>query len=171
MSEIREIVTRAVVGKGKKLFRLKQLVTPSNEAFSVLGCWIINHEFEATKNGNKVDVSGNFEINIWYSYDDNTKTDIARRITSYQETVKVREVIKDNLGSSTDVMARILQQPTCTNARIVGNDIEIEVIFEVLVEVIGVTKMMVTVFNNPDNIETIDDDFENEINEDFIVDS
>jgi spore coat protein E len=65
------------------------------------------------------------------------------------------------LGSSTDVMARILQQPTCTNARIVGNDIEIEVIFEVLVEVIGVTKMMVTVFNNPDNIETIDDDFEN----------
>lgn len=171
MSEIREIVTRAVVGKGKKLFRLKQLVTPSNEAFSVLGCWIINHEFEATKNGNKVDVSGNFEINIWYSYDDNTKTDIARRITSYQETVKVREVIKDNLGSSTDVMARILQQPTCTNARIVGNDIEIEVIFEVLVEVIGVTKMMVTVFNNPDNIETIVDDFENEINEDFIVDS
>lgn len=171
MSEIREIVTRAVVGKGKKLFRLKQLVTPSNEAFSVLGCWIINHEFEATKNGNKVDVSGNFEINIWYSYDDNTKTDIARRITNYQETVKVREVIKDNLGSSTDVMARILQQPTCTNARIVGNDIEIEVIFEVLVEVIGVTKMMVTVFNNPDNIETIDDDFENEINEDFIVDS
>lgn len=171
MSEIREIVTRAVVGKGKKLFRLKQLVTPSNEAFSVLGCWIINHEFEATKNGNKVDVSGNFEINIWYSYDDNTKTDIARRITSYQETVKVREVIKDNLGSSTDVMARILQQPTCTNARIVDNDIEIEVIFEVLVEVIGVTKMMVTVFNNPDNIETIDDDFENEINEDFIVDS
>lgn len=170
MSEIREIVTRAVVGKGKKLFRLKQLVTPSNEAFSVLGCWVINHEFEATKNGNKVDVTGNFEINIWYSYDDNTKTDIARRITSYQETVKVREIIKDNLGNSTDVMARILQQPTCTNARIVGNDIEIEVIFEVLVEVIGVTKMMVTVFNNPDNVETIDDDFENEINEDFIVD-
>ena len=49
MSEIREIVTRAVVGKGKKLFRLKQLVTPSNEAFSVLGCWIINHEFEGPK--------------------------------------------------------------------------------------------------------------------------
>ena len=46
MSEIREIVTRAVVGKGKKLFRLKQLVTPSNEAFSAL---LLDHEFEATK--------------------------------------------------------------------------------------------------------------------------
>ena len=72
--------------------------------------------------------------------------------------------------------ARVLQQPTCTNAKITENGIEIEVVFEVLVEVIGETKMMVTVFNScNDNYDANNDfgidDFENEINEDFIMES
>ena len=67
MSEIREIVTRAVVAKGKKLLKIKENITPSNETFSVLGCWIINHEFEALLSGKKVDVNGNFEIDVWYA--------------------------------------------------------------------------------------------------------
>jgi len=59
MNEIREIVTKAIVGKGKKIIRIKDSVTPKNEAFSILGCWIINHEFEATLIDNKVEVAGN----------------------------------------------------------------------------------------------------------------
>lgn len=169
MSEIREIVTRAVIAKGKKLLRIKECITPSNETFSVLGCWVINHEFEAALNQKKVDVNGCFEIDVWYSYDNNTKTDIARATTNYSETVKVRELICDNVSEHCDVIARVIQQPTCTNACITDEGIEVEIVFELLVEVIGETKMMVTVFAcNNDNTDTIDD-FENEINEDFII--
>ncbi len=167
MSEIREIVTRAVIAKGKKLLRIKQTVAPSCEAFSVLGCWVINHNFEACLNGKKVDVDGNFEINIWYATENNTRTDIARAVTNYRESIRVREIICDNVSEHCDVVARIQQPPTCTNACITEQGIEIEIIFEVLVEVIGETKMMVTVFACNDTYETIDD-FENEINEDFI---
>ena len=170
MSEVREIVTRAVLAKGKKIFRIHENENPGNEAYSVLGCWVINHEFEATLSGKKVDLDGNFEINIWYAYDNNSKTDIARAFTKYNGTIKVREIICDSISDHCDVVARILQQPTCTNARITENGIEIEVVFEVCVEVIGETKMMVTVFQCNDTCccDTIDDDFENEINEDFI---
>ena len=38
--------------------------------------------------------------------------------------------------------------------------VDVEVIFEILAEVIGETKMMVTVFNYANTYETIDDDFE-----------
>lgn len=169
MSEIREIVTRAVIAKGKKLLRIKENITPSNETFSVLGCWVINHEFEATLNQKKVDVNGCFEIDVWYSYDNNTSTDIARANTSYNETVKVRELICDSVSEHCDVIVRVIQQPTCTNACITEDGIEVEIVFELLVEVIGETKMMVTVFAcNNDVVDTVDD-FENEINEDFIV--
>ncbi len=169
MSEIREIVTRAVIAKGKKLLRIKENIVPNNETFSVLGCWVINHEFEATLNQKKVDLSGNFEVDVWYSYDNNTKTDIARTSTNYCETVKVRELICDSIGEHCDVIARVIQQPTCTNACITENGIEVEIVFELLVEVIGETKMMVTVFAcNNDGVDTVDD-FENEINEDFII--
>ena len=51
------------------------------------------------------------------------------------------------------------------------NGIEIEVVFEVLVEVIGETKMMVTVFNNCNEPYEVIDDFESEINENFIIDN
>ena len=128
MSEIREIVTRAVVAKGKKLLKIKENITPSNETFSVLGCWIINHEFEALLSGKKVDVNGNFEIDVWYSYDNNTKTDIARTDANYCETIKVRELICDNVSDHCDVIARVIQQPTCTNACITDEGIEVEIV-------------------------------------------
>ncbi len=168
MSEIREIVTRAVIAKGKKVVKIKHCVVPTNEAYSILGCWVINNEFEAVENGKKVDVSGSFEVDIWYAYDNNSKTDIARSRVEYCEAVKVRQLICDNIGTNCDVVARIIQQPTCTNACISDETIEVEIVFELIVEVIGETKMMVTVFNCNETCDTIED-FENEINEDFII--
>ena len=78
MNGIREIVTKAVVGKGKKLIRLTDTLTPNNTPYSILGCWIINHQFEAELCDNVVNINGTYEINIWYAYDNNTRTDIAR---------------------------------------------------------------------------------------------
>ena len=81
--------------------------------------------------------------------------------------MKVKEVLNDNISDHCDVVARILQQPTCTNALITNDGIEIDIVFEVLVEVIGETKMMVNVVCS----EKLDDDLdnlENEINEDFL---
>ena len=49
MNEIREIVTRAVVAKGKKVFNLVEKINTFEKPYSILGCWIINHEFEASK--------------------------------------------------------------------------------------------------------------------------
>ncbi|MCK9536543.1 MAG: outer spore coat protein CotE [Bacilli bacterium] len=168
MNEIREIVTKAIVGKGKKIIRINDVVTPRNEAFSILGCWIINHEFEATLIDNKVEIAGNFETNIWYSYDDNTKTDIAKKIVGYSEVIKTRQIVKEVSSDSRDVIVRILQQPTCTNAKIHNSGLELEIIFEVVAEVIGETKMMVTVFTSVDSADAIEDDFENEIDENFM---
>ena len=48
MNEIREIVTKAVIAKGKKVIRVKSTVNPNNDTFSILGCWVINHGFTAT---------------------------------------------------------------------------------------------------------------------------
>ena len=74
MNEIREIVTRAVVAKGKKVFNITEKVSTNEKPYSILGCWVINHEFEAELNkNNRVDLNGTFEIDVWYAYDDNTK--------------------------------------------------------------------------------------------------
>ena len=167
MNDVREIVTRAVLAKGRKKFKLKETVLVITDISSVLGCWIINHQFETELNNKEVVVKGSFENNIWYSVDNNTRTDVARSTTEYTTTVKVKEVLNDNISNHCDVVARILQQPTCTNALITNDGIEIDITFEVLVEVIGETKMMVNVVNTACPEDDLDM-LENEINEDFL---
>ncbi len=168
MNEIREIVTKAVVGKGKKLIRIQNNVIPTNEPYSILGCWIINHEFTATLDGDLVKVDGNYEINIWYSYDHNAATDIARADIVYNEVIKTRQIVCDVNNSSKDVIVRVCQHPTCTNAAITEDGICVDIIIELIVEVIGETKMIVTVFAPTDVTEEYEDDFENEIDENFL---
>lgn len=167
MNQIREIVTKAVIAKGKKKINLKEIVKPDSQVYSVLGCWIINHEFEANMDEESATVNGTFEINVWYSSLNNSKTEIARKIVKYSENIKTRKVVNDAIDNDTDVIARIMKHPTCINAIIVENDIEIEISLEILIEIIGETKMQVTVFEpNDDDIE--EEDFENIINEDFL---
>ena len=166
MNEIREIVTKAVIAKGKKIIRIKSNVLPNNDTFSILGCWVINHGFTATLDQDCVKVDGNFEINIWYAYDENSKTEVAREVIEYSDTIKTRQIVK-NVNSTKDVIVRVLQQPTCTNASITENGIEVEVVLEEAVDVIGETKIAVTAFTNIDP-DTLEDSFENEINENFI---
>ena len=73
MANYREIVTKAIVGKGKKHFSTTNSVTPEIEPTTILGCWVINHSFKGYTIGDKVVIDGNFDINIWYSYDNDKK--------------------------------------------------------------------------------------------------
>ena len=45
MASYKEIVTKAVIGKGKKATTQKHLIRPENMPNTVLGCWIINNHF------------------------------------------------------------------------------------------------------------------------------
>lgn len=168
MNEVREIVTKAVVAKGKKAMHLSHSINTTKHPYSVLGCWIINHEFEAILNSDVVDINGEFEVNIWYSSEENTKTDVLREKVIYKKDIKIKKIVHEYLKNSDDVLAKILKHPTVTNAKIIDDEIKLEIDFEILAEVIGETKMQVTVFsptiNDTDDIEDLDI----EVNEDFL---
>ena len=58
MSNYREIVTKAVIAKGKKAFTSTHSVSVDNRPSTILGCWIINHNFNGIKNGNTITING-----------------------------------------------------------------------------------------------------------------
>ena len=74
------------------------------------------------------------------------------------------------MKNSDDILAKILKHPTVTQAKIVDDVIHLELEFEILAEVIGETKMQVTVFNQEDIKDEDIDDLDIEVNEDFIKD-
>ena len=127
----------------------------------------ITHEFEASRNDDLIDINGSFEVNIWYSTEQNMKTDIIREKVAYKKDIKVKRIVTEYLKNSDDILVKILKHPTVTNAKIIDGEIKIDVDFEILAEVIGETKMQVTVFTPV----TIDEDIEDldiEVNEDFL---
>lgn len=167
MSEIREIVTKAVIAKGRKIFRLKQVIPLENDIEKILGCWILNHETNCVLNDNTVKINGKFENDVWYLF--NNETNIVKAETTYDDVIKLRELNCECVNDNKEICTRIINEPCCTNACIKDGTVELEIVFELVVEIIGETKIMVNVFDCIDNFDPVDD-FENEINEDFLND-
>ena len=175
MASFKEIVTKAVVGKGKKYFKNSYTVKCDNTPTTVLGCWVINHKFKGYKSAEKIGVDGSFDINIWYSYDNDSKTAVINKKIEYNDLFNVK--IRDNsdLSTDTDVIVRCLNQPSCSSVKIDGNDISFNIEKELGVEIVGETKVKISVEDDEEPwdeiIDDVDDDTLKEIdtvNEDYI---
>ncbi len=156
MANTREIVTKAVVGKGKKNFTTNKTVTPEFKPSTILGCWVINHNFKGVKNGNKIDIEGSYDVNIWYSCEGDTKTEVVRDTNKYKEEVNVPHT-KDEDITNEDVIIRSLKQPTCTRCDIVEGKIEYTVEKELGIEIVGDVKVKIAYDDEEDPWDSLND--------------
>lgn len=170
----KEIVTKAVIGKGKKYFKNNYNLLAEHNVNTILGCWVINHKFKGTVVGEKVVIDGNFDINIWYSYDDDQKTAVASKNISYTETVNVKTRQGTTINGS-DIIVRALKQPSCSNVKIKDDVIEFDIEKELGIEVVNDAKVKIAIEADEDPWDTIEDDEEEvekkideEVKEDFI---
>ena len=172
MSEYREIITKSVVAKGRKFTQSHHTICPPHRPTSILGCWIINHKYDAKKIGKKVEVCGTFDINLWYSHHDNTKTSVVIENVSYKDVIKLKYRDPDCYDDN-EIIARVLQQPNCLEASISenGTKVVVQVEREILVECVGETKMCV-IFHRDGRDDwddcDIDDDEIDDIKTDFL---
>lgn len=168
MNNYREIVTKAVVSKGKKLFTSTNTVTVNNPS-TILGCWVINHNFNGVKEGNKIIIDGSYDVNIWYSYDNDTKTDVVRETNKYSEVINMRE--RDN-SNGEEIIVRSLKQPNCVKVDIDNNNIVYTIEKELGIELVGDIKVKIEANLEEDPWdEIVEDNTMDEINEDFIEES
>ena len=168
MNNYREIVTKAVVSKGKKLFSSTNSVTVNNPS-TILGCWVINHNFNGVKEGNKIIIDGSYDVNIWYSYDNDTKTDVVRETNKYSEVINMRE--RDNT-SGEEIIVRSLKQPNCVKVDIDNNNIVYTIEKELGIELVGDIKVKIEANLDEDPWDEIVEEKDiDDIKEDFIEES
>ena len=141
----KEIVTKAVIGKGKKYFKDKYSIELENIPSTVLGCWVINHKFEGYKDKNSIGVDGSYDVNIWYSYDNDSKTSVVSKNITYNDLFNVNVKENADLSSDTEIIVRSLKQPSCSNVSIDNNIINFDIEKELGVEVVGETKMKIQI--------------------------
>lgn len=163
MSKYREIVTKAVIGKGKKYFKNKYTINSEIKPSTILGCWIINNRFKGNLKGDDAVVNGSFDVNIWYSSDNNTKTNVISDTINYTEDINIKSKIDADLDSA-EIIVKTLKQPECVNASINGNIIEFEIEKEIGIEVVGDTKVKILTEDDEDDWQVFDDKLDEEVN-------
>ena len=162
MANYKEIVTKAVVSKGKKSFSTTKQVD-INQVSTILGCWVINHQFQGNRNGNDIVIDGSYDVNIWYSYDDDTKTDVYKDTNHYQEVIHMREV-EDITGE--EIIVRSLKQPNCVKAEIEGGKIVYTIEKELGIELVGDIKVKIEANEGEEDWEEIIEDSSSQIDHD-----
>ena len=176
MASFREIISKAVISKGKKTFSQQDSLDVSNTPTTVLGCWVINHQFSGIKQNNQIIINGSYDINIWYSYDNDTKTDVIKSTHNYTETVKMKDI--DTEYDNSSIIVRSLTDPKCVDVKIDGNTILYQVDLELGIELVGDVKVKIEVDDNLDEYDLIEeenketkdvmDKIDEEVQEDFL---
>ena len=92
MAEYKEIVTKAVIAKGKKSTSNKYTLEPEEIPNTILGCWVINNTFNGTSVGDSIIVNGSFDVNVWYSYDNDSKTAVSTKKYNYSDTMHMSKL-------------------------------------------------------------------------------
>ena len=170
----KEIVTKTIIGKGKREFKNNYEINTNENVDTVLGCWVINHNLKGVWDNDYIKINGSFDVNIWYSYDNNTKTSVISDKIMYEERVRVK--IKDNnyFDSNDDIIVRSLKNPSCISVSNKGNIIKYTILKELGIEIVGDQVVRIPISSSEEEYDIIIDEEElgkeidKSINEDYL---
>ena len=163
----KEIVTKAIIGKGKKYFKNSYDLEPEVVPTTILGCWVINHNFKGYKKGSEVGVDGSYDVNVWYSYDNDSKTGVATKTINYNENFNVKLKENSEINNDTDIIVRILKQPNVSKVDIKDNKIVFDVEKELGVEIVGDTKVKINIYDDEEPWDILEDDYTEEVDKEI----
>ncbi len=165
MSNIREIYTKAIVAKGKKLSKNSYTFELDEDPSTILGCWLTNHHYDASIKQGIPKIIGTFDVHIWYSFNEDSNSIVEKRQVTYIDEMQVIKKEERDFETSDTLKARCLGKPKCLNALLRDKNVICEIEKEMQIEISGETCIKVEVKNE----EEIWDDLEDiEVNPDFI---
>lgn len=153
----REIITKAICGTGKQDFRYTETLTVAAGRIpsSILGSSVTRVRLteplvtEISNDDKKnVRISGTLDINVWYSYNDDQVTDVAKETVKFTELVPIDE-ISECVTGQIDARAILVKAPQATKTVITDNNqIQVDVELGLYAEITGETKILVHVYDN-----------------------
>ncbi len=163
----REIVTKAVIGKGKIANTSDIILNLANVPSKLLGCWIINHYYVGSYENGKVFAKGKYDLHVWYGYNNDSDTFIHRDTIEYIDEFNIRLKSGEELSDSSELVCQCVKYPTCS-ALSLGDDgkVTVKVDKELSLDVIGETKLKVQITNSED--EWVNSDDINSINVNYM---
>lgn len=163
----REIVTKAVIGKGKIANSGEVILNPTSAASKVLGCWIINHYFVSNFENGKVLAKGKYDVHVWYGCNNDSETTIHKQTIDYIEEFPLKIKENEEINEANEFIIKCIKYPTCS-ALSLNNDgtFSVKVDKELVLDIIGEAKLKVKISNAEDD--WINNDDLNSINVNYL---
>ena len=153
----REIVTKAVVGKGKIENNSEVLVNTNNVASKVLGCWVINHYFVSNFNNGKVFAKGRYDIHIWYGISGDTDTVVHKQTVDYFEEFNLFIKNDQTINENNEFVIRCVKYPTCNSLELNSDGtLSVKIEKELKLDIIGEAKLKVQIDDSNNWVENDD---------------
>lgn len=126
---------------------------------------VITHKIKGKKDDEYIKINGSYDINIWYSYDNNTKTNVVSKKMFYEEKVRVKVRENGDLNDNSEIIIRSLKNPTCIDVSNEDKTIKYTISKELGIEIVGDAKIRIPVSNSEDEYDLIvdEDEVNNEI--------
>lgn len=140
---LKEIVTKAVISKGKIVDSSEMEFNIEDNINKVIGCWIINHNYLSVLEDGKVYANGYYDVHIWYAINNSSDTLIFKNTVNYKH-----EFVLDNdrfNKEECEYKLYCLEYPACSNLELSGNKIVVKVKKTLALDVIGESKLLVQV--------------------------
>lgn len=143
---LREIVTKAVVSKGRVINSNEMEFEINENVNKVIGCWIINHNYLSLLENDKLYASGYFDVHIWYAIDNSSDTKIYKKTIEYKDEFNIDNVNFDREKSEYKIYC--LEYPNCTSLSLNNNRFVVNIKKSLAIDIIGESKLLVQVSEN-----------------------
>ena len=167
----REIIAKTLVGKGKLALQERQVITLDENVSKPLGCWIINHKFDTNQSGKNIELSGTYDIQIWYAYDDDKKTNVFYKTVPFRGTFMVSWKKIKTLDDETKQKVHVIKYPTATGMNQKGEH-EVEIVIESVyfVDVFQDSILTINTLEEDKDDEIIDEEIIMNVNPNYLTD-
>lgn len=160
----REIVTKAVIGKGRIIDTGEVKIKVDNEVSKVLGCWVINHYCVCSLEKDKVIAKGKYDLHVWYGFNHDSDTNVHKQTIDYIQEFDIVMKDEEKISVTNEFNINCLKYPTCSGLLLEDDGaISVKVEKELSLDIIGEAKLKVQVDSNEwsDDINNINVDYLN----------
>lgn len=124
----------------------------------------MTHNFKGYKSKDKIGVDGSFDVNIWYSYENDSKTTVVNKKVSYNDLFNLKLKDQADLSSDTDIIVRSLKQPSCSKVEIMDDgSINFDIEKELGIEIVGEKKIKIAIEEDEEPWDVIEEDVDDDI--------
>lgn len=142
----REILTKAIIAKGEKKIEDEREIAVEESISRTLGCWVINHHYRIFHSNQKLYIEGDYEVYIWYGYDEDTHCTLVNRTYPFKEEIPFTFTDeKTLLNDQSELKCYVLKQPTCTALTFTDQTLKFKVERKYAADIIGETKLTIRV--------------------------